>query len=312
MPARGAQLSSFIRVVFHHSGVRRATDRTRPDFGRHAGMHPQGSAHLSNPAKRSDNAPFSKVRTIANVRFHCGRNYTVRVTVFSQRPEFERLIIHMVRAVVRILMFLASFGAGLWLATTLARADATPQPLVGQWSLNKDLSDVSSSSDQRGDNGSRGESGRGRGGYGGGGGHHGGYGGGAGGYGAGRSSDRDGGRDEDMARRADAIRQIMIGADRLTISATDSMVIVTDSQGRTTRLSLDGKKIKDESTGIERKTKWDGTKLVSEISGAGSGTITQSYQVDPEHHQLTITLQPPSKNGAPPPRHFVYDAADAR
>jgi len=207
-------------------------------------------------------------------------------------------------------MFLASFGAGLWLATTLARADTSPLPLVGQWTLNKELSDLPSSSDQRGDNGDRGEYGRGR--YGGGGGgHHGGYGG--GGYGGGHSSDRDGGRSEDMARRADAIRQIMNGANRLTVSATDSMVIVTDGEGRTTRLSLDGKKIKDESTGIERKTKWDGGKLVTEISGVGSGTITQTYQVDPEHHQLTMTLQPPAKNGAPPPRHFVYDAAaDAR
>jgi len=225
--------------------------------------------------------------------FHSGRNSSV-------------VIIHMVRAVVRILMFLASFGAGLWLATTLARADATPLPLVGQWTLNKGLSDLPSSSDQRSDAGG-GEHGRGRG-YGGG--HHGGgYG---GGYGAGRSSDRAGGRGEDMARRADAIRQIMSGADRLTISTADTMVIVTDSQGRTTRLSLDGKKIRDDSTGIERKTKWDGAKLVTEISGAGSGTITQTYQVDSEHHQLTITLQPPAKNGAPPPRHFVYDAADAR
>jgi hypothetical protein len=85
------------------------------------------------------------------------------------------------------------------------------------------------------------------------------------------------------------------------------MVIVTDAKGRTTRLSLDGKKIKDDSTGIERKTKWDGAKLVTEISGAGPGTITQTYQIDPEHHQLTITVQPPAKTGAPMPRRFVYD-----
>src|SRR5436190_8959186 len=52
------------------------------------------------------------------------------------------VIIHMVRAVVAILMFLASFAAGLWLATTLARADGAPLPIVGQWTLNKDLSDL--------------------------------------------------------------------------------------------------------------------------------------------------------------------------
>jgi hypothetical protein len=216
----------------------------------------------------------------------------------------------MVRAVVAILMFLASFAAGVWLATTLARADATPLPIVGQWTLSKDLSDLPPSSDHRNEGSGRGEHGRGQG-YGGG--HRGGHGGGGygGGYGGGRSTDRDGGRGEDVARRADAIRAIMSGAERLTITTTDAMVIVTDGDGRTTRLSLDGKKIKDESTGIERKTKWDGTKLVTEISGAGSGTITQTYQSDPEHHQLTISLQPPAKSGAANPRRFVYDA-DAR
>jgi hypothetical protein len=212
----------------------------------------------------------------------------------------------MVRAVVAILMFLASFAAGLWLATTLARADATSVAIVGQWVLDKDLSDLPTSSNQRSDDGSgRGERGRGRG-YGGG--RRGGFG---GGYGSGRSTDRDGGRSEDGARRAEAVRAIMTGADRLTITATDSMVIVTDGGGRTTRLSLDGKKIKDESTGLERKTKWDGAKLVTEISGAGPGTITQTYQIDPEHQHLTITVQPPSRNGTPMPRHFVYDV-DAR
>lgn len=214
-------------------------------------------------------------------------------------------IILMVRAVVAILAFLASFAAGLWLATTLARADSAPLPIVGQWTLNKDLSDLPASSDQRGDGSGRGEHGRGRG-YGGG--HRGGYGG--GGYGGGgRSGDHDGGRGEDMARRATALKAIMTGPDRLTITSSDSMVIVTDGDGRTTRLSLDGKKIKDESTGIERKTKWDGAKLVTEISGAAQGTITQTFQIDPEHHQLTLSVQPPAKSGAPAPRHFVYDAA---
>jgi hypothetical protein len=223
------------------------------------------------------------------------------VTVFSRGWKSRLVIIHMVRAVVAILMFLASFVAGLWLATTLARADTTPLPLVGAWTLDKDLSDLPPSGDQRSDSGTGGQRGRGRGR----GGYRGGFGG--GGYGA-RGGDRDGGRGEDMARRADAIRQIMNPPEHMTITATESMVIVTDADGRTTRLSLDGKKIKDDSTGIERKTKWDGAKLVTEISGAGPGTITQTYEIDSEHHQLTITVQRPSKNSSTTPRRFVYDA----
>jgi hypothetical protein len=60
--------------------------------------------------------------------------------------------------------------------------------------------------------------------------------------------------------------------------------------GRTTRLSTDGKKVKDDSTGIERKTKWDGGKLVSEVNGLGSGKITETYSVDAELKQLRVAL----------------------
>ena len=53
------------------------------------------------------------------------------------------------------------------------------------------------------------------------------------------------------------------------------MVIMTTGDGRTTRLSTDGKTVKDDSTKIERKTKWDGGKLVSEISHLGPSKITK-------------------------------------
>jgi hypothetical protein len=68
-------------------------------------------------------------------------------------------------------------------------------------------------------------------------------------------------------------------------------VIVTTGDGRTTRMATDGSKVKDDSTGIERRTRWQGDKLVSEISGAESAKITETYTVDPDSHQLTVTLQ---------------------
>src|SRR6185436_16082405 len=79
--------------------------------------------------------------------------------------------------------------------------------------------------------------------------------------------------------------------DHLVITQTESMIVLTSQDGRTTRLSPDGKKIKDDNTKIERKTKWDGAKLVSEINGAGPGKITQTFNVDPESHQLRIVVQ---------------------
>jgi hypothetical protein len=182
--------------------------------------------------------------------------------------------------------------AAVFIATWLAvesRAQA-PAPekisLAGVWTVNKDLSDQPPSDRQNGDQSGQGQ-GQGRhggGGYGRGGGMHGGGGYGRGGSGGGRAA-----MDPDAAARMrDAMRDIVNPSEKLTIVQTDSMIVLTGADGRATRLSPDGKKVKDDNTGIERKTKWDSGTLVSEISGAGPGKITQSFSLDAEHHQLKI------------------------
>ena len=160
--------------------------------------------------------------------------------------------------------------------------------LVGAWTLNKELSDaVPARGDRGGDDGrARGEGGR-RGGYGGGG--RGGFGG--RGMGRGQRGGEAPINPEDSARMRDAMRDVMEPSDRLTVVQTESMVLITGADGRTTRLSPDGRKIKDENTGVERKTKWDGGKLVSEISGLGPGKMTQTFAVDSESHQLRVSVQ---------------------
>jgi hypothetical protein len=175
--------------------------------------------------------------------------------------------------------------------TPRAQAPSKSQ-LTGAWTLNKDLSDQPADRGERGEGDSRGGR-RGGGGFGGGGGRGGGMGRGGFGGGMGRGGgDARGGMDpEEMRRRREAMREIMDAPERLTITQTESMVVITSGDGHTTRLSTDGKKIKDDSTKIERKTKWDGYKLVSEIGGAGPGKITQTYTVDPESHQLRIAMQ---------------------
>ena len=109
---------------------------------------------------------------------------------------------------------------------------------------------------------------------------------------------------EEMARLRDAMRDLTNPSDHLAIAETESMIVITAADGRTTRLSPDGKKIKDDNTGIERKTKWDGGKLVTEISGLGpAGKATQTLAADPETHQLRITVQmeggPAAGSGGP-------------
>jgi len=199
------------------------------------------------------------------------------------------------------------------------QAPATPSvpaanaPLAGVWTLNKDLSDAGRSGGDRdqGDDRAAGRGNGGGGGYGGGG-RRGGYGGGRrrGGYGGGGGGAAPQRNPEETARMRDAMRDVMDPSDRLTIVETDSMVLVTGADGRTTRLSADGKKIKDDNTGVERKTKWDGGKLVSEINGLGPGKMTQTFSVDPETHQLRIVvLVDRGRNNQRTITH-VYDKGD--
>jgi len=191
-------------------------------------------------------------------------------------------------------------------------ATAADKPsIAGAWSMNREASDVlpprgDNDSGDRGDGAShRGGGGRG---YGGG---HGGFGGGGMGRGGGGMRGERPNPDE-VARMRAATRDLMDPPDHLTITQTDSIIVITGADGHTTRLSPDGKKIKDENTGIERKTKWDGGKLVSEISGLGPGKATQTFTIDPESHQLRITVQMEGRsgrNGNAPPRTIahVYD-----
>jgi hypothetical protein len=199
------------------------------------------------------------------------------------------------------------------LIVTLAPAPAADKPSIeGAWTLNKDQSDAASprrgddAGADRGDGGARRGSGGGGRGYGGG---RGGYGGGGMGRGGMRGAQAN---PEETARMRDAMRDLTDPSDHLTITQTDSIIVVTGADGRATRMSPDGKKIKDDNTGIERKTKWDGAKLVSEINGLGRGKATQTFTVDPETHQLRVVVQMEGRGGRggnqPRTITHVYDA----
>ena len=179
-----------------------------------------------------------------------------------------------------------------WPLTTvrlLAQKDVeTTSPIVGAWTLDKKLSDVADNR-PRGGGGqhSRGGGGGSHGGGGGFGGHGrgGGFPGGGGGYGGGHSADP-----EEATRRQEAWRDLVEAPDHMTIVQTESMIVVTARDGRTTRLAPDGKKIKDESTNVEPKTRWENGKLVSEISGT-AGHATEIYSVNPAQHELLVIVR---------------------
>jgi len=193
---------------------------------------------------------------------------------------------------------------GVWLAAeSRAQAPSPAGSIAGGWTLNKELSDKPQAArDQDSAGRRRGDGGGGGGGMGRGGRGRRGGGMGRGGMGAGESP-------EDAQRMRDAMRDIMNPPDHLTIVQADRMILITSGDGRVTRLAPDGKKIKDENTRIERKTKWDAGKLVSEVSGLGPGKITETYAVDPEHHQLMVTVaMESSRMPQPMTQHRVYDA----
>ena len=198
-----------------------------------------------------------------------------------------------------------NFGAAAQTAPQTATTSGSPS-IVGAWNLNKDLSDNQDTNPQNGDRAGRG----GGGGYGGGRRGGGGFGGGGrrggGGFGGGGGAAR-GGNPDDMRRMRQAMQDIMTVPDRMTITQNESTVVITTGDGITTRLSTDGKKVKDDSTGIERKTQWskDKTQLVSEISNVGPSKITQTFAVN-DSHQLTVTFDF-GKDSRRPPNHRVYD-----
>jgi hypothetical protein len=174
--------------------------------------------------------------------------------------------------------------------------------LSGAWTLNADLSDrlPGRSDDVDAERGRR-SGGRGAGGGGRGMGR-GGFGG--GGMGRGRAAVNP----EDAARTRQAMRDIIEPSDHLTITEAGSMIVITSADGRTTRLSTDGKKVKDENTKIERKTRWEAGKLVSEISGSGRGKVTQTLAIDSEGRQLRIIAQVDGgRGGQPRTITHVYD-----
>jgi hypothetical protein len=203
-----------------------------------------------------------------------------------------------------------AIAALLLSSSSVGAVQAPDKPsIAGAWTLNKEASDSTparESGDQGDDKGSGGYRGSGRGGG------YGRRGGGGGGFGRMGGGGGGGGRanPEDVARMRDAMRDLASPSDHLTITQTDSMIVITSADGRTMRLSPDGKKIKDENTKIERKTKWDGPRLVSEINGLGPGKMTQSFSVDPERHQLHVVLQiERGRSGQPRTISHVYDLA---
>src|SRR3954452_5126998 len=79
----------------------------------------------------------------------------------------------------------------------------------------------------------------------------------------------------EMARVKELLRQIMMTAGKITIAVDGPVIEVAGDDGTIHRLHADGKKVRDHSypgLDLERKTKWDGNDLVSEVEMKDSET----------------------------------------
>jgi hypothetical protein len=169
--------------------------------------------------------------------------------------------------------------------------DKAMPDLTGAWVLNNELSDKPVQ--MRGPDDVGGEGGRGRppGGPGGGGG----FGGGMGGLGRGGSGNPGGAagmpNPEEMERMRAVMEVAMRVPAKLIIVKSDERLVVTDDEGVSVRVPLDGKKDTGAANGVpfETRAKWERSKLRVERKFKGGLKIVEYYSVSIDPRILTVT-----------------------
>lgn len=184
-----------------------------------------------------------------------------------------------------------------------ARATQTidrPQtlPIVGAWTLNRDLSTAPDmATDPSVAGGSTRVSGPG-----------GGFGGRGGGGLGGRS-------DEDRQRMAATMRRLREAPERLTITYADQTVAFADGTGRAWKVTTDGKK-QTSLTGdgeIESKARIDGARLIVEETISGRARLVYTYEPVEDAGVRRLSVHVKLEGGGPkraPELTRVYDAID--
>lgn len=173
--------------------------------------------------------------------------------------------------------FLLAVTIGATISIGIAQSDRQPPDLTGAWTLNRDLS-TRRDGRRGGDGQDPGERPR-RGGFGGGTGRRGGFG------GRGNMPSR-----EEMERMRAAMDLVMRPSLKLTIVRNDTGLILTDEHGRSTRVTLDGKKTKSSLDGVEFETsaRWDQWKLRVERKFKGNLKAIDEYSISADPKQLIV------------------------
>lgn len=208
------------------------------------------------------------------------------------------------RAIAAVAIVLAGWMA----ARVSAQSTATPD-LTGTWVFNADLSDRPGQGGQgeRPDGGGGGRRGPGGGGMGRPGGGMGGPGGGYGGRGGGGGGGMP--NPEEMERMRAAIDAVLHAPARLIIVKGEQGLIVTDDEGVSTRLALDGSKETGAINGVpfETTTKWEEGKLRVEKKFRSGLKVIELYSVSSDPRLLTVSLKTEGGRGGGRTIRRVYD-----
>jgi hypothetical protein len=209
----------------------------------------------------------------------------------------------MFRNSCRTIVVVATVAMAAWAAPRVsAQSNGTPD-LTGTWVLNQDLSDRPG----QGGQGSGRDGGGGHRGPGGGMGRPGGGMGGRGGGFGGRGGEMS--NPEEMERMRAAMNAVLHAPARLIIVKGDPGLIVTDDEGVSTRLALDGSKETGAINGVpfETATKWEEGKLRVEKKFKGGLKLIELYSVSSDPRMLTVSLKTEGGRGGGRTIKRVYD-----
>jgi len=188
-------------------------------------------------------------------------------------------------------------------ATADEAVAATRQQLVGEWTLNPELSEDPREKMRQARGGGRPEGGAppgGRGGGGGGWGHHG------GGH-AGRGGA--GGHAGPPGVAAGPAGSMLLTASRITVTNLVPEVTMLDPDGEVRRLHADGEAYKD-SAGNEVRTRWDASRLVVETRSRG-GRTKETWTVANDPRRLTVLIEVKRSVGGEVMVRRVFDPVES-
>lgn len=177
-------------------------------------------------------------------------------------------------------------------------AQSSHDKFTGAWTLVQDGRLTDTDRDLPDDPGTlRGRGARGPGGGGGGGGRggfegRGGFGGGGRGGGGKRGA---GQRGDDMRASLEYMRDNARPPQRMTITASDSAVVITDQDGRSVTLQTDDKKVEERAQNglvkLTRRSRWTEQTLVSEVELERGLKIERHYAIVAESGELQLTVE---------------------